>query len=62
MRSILKGLFSVKRAALNKSGKVPIIARITIDQDEIQGFHEPQSVTARNPDTQERSPPEKRPS
>lgn len=38
MRNTFKVLFFVKRAAVKKSGKAPIIARITIDQDKIQ-FH-----------------------
>ena len=38
MRNTFKVLFFVKRAALKKSGKAPIIARITIDQDKIQFY------------------------
>ena len=32
MRNTFKVLFFVKRAALKKTGKAPIIARITVDQ------------------------------
>lgn len=38
MRNTFKVLFFVKRAAVKKSGKAPIIARITIDQDKIQFY------------------------
>lgn len=38
MRNTFKVLFFVKRNAVKKAGKAPIIARITIDQDKIQFY------------------------
>lgn len=38
MRNTFKVLFFVKRAALKKSGKAPIIARITVDQAKTQFY------------------------
>lgn len=38
MRNTFKVLFSVKRNAVKKTGKVPIIARITVDQAKTQFY------------------------
>lgn len=38
MKNTFKVLFYVKRNAVKKTGKAPIIARITIDQDKIQFY------------------------
>lgn len=38
MRNTFKVLFFVKRNTVKKTGKAPIIARITVDQDKIQFY------------------------